>query len=359
VGKLVVEKGGFLLGITFNKLFLLLSMRWMMKIAINGFGRIGRLVFRIAFEKGIEIAAVNDVHGAKDAAYLLKYDSAHGRYDHKVSAKGDYLVVDGKKILVIREKDPLKLPWKKLGVDLVVEATGAFRDPKDAKMHLESGAKHVLISAPCKGNKPDLTVVVGVNDDNLKKEHKILSIASCTTNCLAPLVKVLDDAFGIDKGFMTTVHAYTSSQGVVDGSARKPERGRAAALNIIPTTTGATTAVLEVLPRMKGKLDGMALRVPVAVGSITDFTANLKKRTSVERVNTLFKKASSGKMKGIIEFNEKPLVSSDIVGNPHSAIFNAKETKVNGNMVKVLAWYDNEYGYSARVVDVIGLLSKF
>lgn len=329
-----------------------------MKIAINGFGRIGRLVFRIAFGEH-EIVALNDVHGSKDAAYLLKYDSVYGRYDKKVVAQGEYIVVDGKKVLVIQERDPLKLPWKKLGVDVVIESTGAFRNPDDARKHLEAGAKYVLVTAPCKDKKPDLTVVVGVNDDKLKKEHKIISVASCTTNCLAPLVKVLDDAFGIEKGFMTTVHAYTSSQGIVDSSARKPERGRAAALNIIPTTTGATTAVFEVLPDMKGKLDGMALRVPVPVGSITDLSVNVKKKTSVKEVNSLFKKVSKGNMKGIVEYNEKPLVSSDIIGNPHSAIFNANDTRVNGDLVKVLAWYDNEYGYSSRVVDVIGMLKRF
>jgi glyceraldehyde-3-phosphate dehydrogenase type I len=345
-----------------------------MKVAINGFGRIGRLFFRNAFPD-LDIVAVNDVHGAKDAEYLLKYDSVYGRYGKKVEKKGKDLIVGGKKVVVLSERDPGKLPWKKMGVDVVIEATGAFREPKDACRHNNAGAKYVVITAPCKGGKPDLTIVPGVNDDQLKtvlgrsfdrpgvigrkKEHRILSVASCTTNCLAPLVKVLDESFGLKNGFMTTVHAYTSSQGLVDGSAKKPARGRAAAVNIVPTTTGATDAVVEVLPGMKGKLDGMAIRVPVTAGSLTALTVNLNTKTTVKGINNVFKKISSGKMKGILEYSDEPLVSSDIVGNSHSAIFDSLDTQVNGEMVKVLAWYDNEFGYSCRVVDVVNMLKKW
>ncbi|MFH1425468.1 MAG: type I glyceraldehyde-3-phosphate dehydrogenase [archaeon] len=327
-----------------------------MKIAVNGFGRIGRLVTRIAFQRGLDVVAVNDVHGAEDAAYLLKYDSTYGLFGKKVRDKGNELIVGGKKVRVLQERDPLKLPWKELGVDVVVEATGVFTKNREGEKHLKAGAKYVLVTAPAE--KVDATIVCGVNDDKLEKKHKLISIASCTTNCLAPMLKILNEDFGIEKGFMTTVHAYTSSQGLVDESARNPERGRAGALNIIPTTTGAMTAVFCVLPEMKGKLEGMALRVPVPVGSITDLTVELKKKVSVKSVNDLFRKASKRKMKGIVEYNDKHLVSSDIVGNPHSCIFNPEETKVNGNMVKVLAWYDNEWGYSNRVVDVVEMLEK-
>lgn len=330
-----------------------------MRIAINGFGRIGRIVFRVALSRGIDVVAINDVHGVEDAVYLLKYDSVYGKFDRQVEHKGNEIIIGGKKIKVLKEREPLKLPWKQLKVDVVVEATGAFRNPKDAAMHNRAGAKYVLITAPTQENKPDITIVPGVNHQNLTKNHRIISVASCTTNCLAPLVKVLDDSFGIERAFMTTVHSYTSSQGLVDSSARKPARGRAAAFNIVTTTTGASEAVCEVLPKLKGKLDGMAIRVPVICGSITDLTAVVKRNTTVHSVNKIFKDASRKEMKGIIEYNEEPLVSSDIIGNPHSAVFNAGDTKVNQNLVKVLAWYDNELGYSSRVVDVIKMLKKW
>lgn len=330
-----------------------------MRVAINGFGRIGRSVFKAALERKINIVAINAVHGPQDAAYLLEHDSVYGPYNKKVQLRGKDLLVNKKKIKILAEREISKLPWKKLKIDVVIESTGAFRAPKDAKKHLKAGAKYVLITAPAKNGKPDLTIVPGVNSDKLKKEHKIISVASCTTNCLAPLVKVLNDNFGVEKGFMTTVHAYTSSQSLVDNSANKPTRGRAAAQNIVPTTTGATDAVTEVLPEMKGKLDGMALRVPVVDGSITDFVAKLSKKANTNQVNKAFEKAAKTNMKSVLAYNTAPLVSTDIIGNPSSAIFNAKDTKVNGDLVKVLAWYDNEYGYSCRVVDVIKMLKKW
>lgn len=329
-----------------------------MKVAINGFGRIGRAVLRAALEQDVDIAVINAVHGVEDAAYLLKHDSVYGSYSKKVSVAGKNLVIGKKKIKIIGERDLTKLPWKSLGVDVVVESTGAFRDPRESSKHLNSGAKYVLITAPAKKNKPDVTIVLGVNDKDLGTEKRIISIASCTTNCLAPLVKVLDDSFGVEVGFMTTVHAYTSSQSLVDNSAGKSTRGRAAAQNIVPTTTGATDAVTEVLPSMKGKLDGIALRVPVIDGSITDLVVKLKRKTSVREINSAFKFASK-KMRGVLQYNEDSLVSTDVIGNSHSVVFNANDTKVNGDLVKVLAWYDNEFGYSSRVVDVVKLLKKW
>ncbi|MBU0760427.1 MAG: type I glyceraldehyde-3-phosphate dehydrogenase [Nanoarchaeota archaeon] len=328
----------------------------MMNIAINGFGRIGRAIFKIALDKGLHIQAINHPKGPEDAAYLLKHDSVYGNYEKKVKPLKDAIQVGNKKIKILHERKPEKLPWKKLKVDVVVEATGAFRDPKDAAKHIKAGAKYVLLTAPAKEHKPDITIVPGVNHDQLKKSHKIISIASCTTNCLAPIVKILEDNFGIESAFMTTVHAYTSSQNLVDSSARKPVRGRAAALNIIPTTTGASEAVIEVMPELKGKIQGTAIRVPVACGSIIDLTAKLNKKTTAKEVNALFKKYSEGKMKTILSYTEEPLVSSDVIGTTYSAIFIPAETKVNKDLVKVLAWYDNEYGYSCRVVDVIGML---
>jgi len=327
-----------------------------MKIAINGFGRIGRAVFKIALEKGLDIVAINDLSSFENLIYLLKYDSVYGRYNKKIEVENGNLVIDRKKIKVIAEKDPSKLPWKKLGVDIVVESTGAFVKGRASEAHLKAGAKYVLVTAPIKEGKPDLTLVLGVNNNLLSKKTRLISVASCTTNCLAPLVKVLNDRFEIEKGFFTTIHAYTSSQSLVDISASKPMRGRAAALNIIPTTTGASEAVFEAIPEVKGKLSGMALRVPVACGSITDLTVKVKKKTSVEEVNKEFEKASKNKMKGILEYNAEPLVSSDIIGNPHSSILIPEETKVNENLVKVMAWYDNEWGYSNRVVDAIEML---
>jgi glyceraldehyde 3-phosphate dehydrogenase len=328
----------------------------MVKIAINGFGRIGRRVFVEALRKGVKVVAINDIHGVKDAEYLLKYDSVYGNYPGKVSVQGNNLIVDGKKIVVLNEREPENLPWKKLGVDVVIESTGVFRDREGAGKHLKAGSKNVIVSAPMKDGNSDITVVPGVNHDKLKKSHEIISVASCTTNCTAPVVKILDDAFGIKNAFLTTVHAYTSSQALVDGSHKKPRRGRAAALNLVPTSTGAATAVIEAIPKMKGKLDGMAIRAPVPCGSIIDLTVQLKKKAGVEKINEAFKKSAKGKFKGVLEYSEDELVSSDIIGNTHSSIFDSKLTQIQGDFVKVFAWYDNETGYSSRVVDVVKML---
>jgi len=327
----------------------------MVRIAINGFGRIGRAVFKLALENGINVVAINDLGDVKNLAYLLKYDTVYRNYDKKVSFRGNNLVVDGKEYEVYKEKDPGKLPWGKLNVDVVVESTGFFTDREGAEKHLKAGAKRVLISAPAKN--PDITVVKGVNDKELKKQ-KIISNASCTTNCFAPMVKVLDDAFGIKKGLMMTAHAYTSTQKILDGPNDKFRRGRAAAMSIIPTTTGAAKAIGEVIPKLKGKLDAIALRVPVVDGSITDFVAELKKNVTKEEVNDAFKKAANGKMKGILEYSEEELVSSDVIGNAHSCVIDGLCTMTVGNIVKVLGWYDNEYGYSCRMIDIIKVISK-
>jgi len=322
-----------------------------LKVAINGLGRIGRSVLKIALERGINIAAINDLTDIKTLVYLLKYDSVYGPYKARVEAGKDFIKINNKKIRIFSEIDPEKLPWKELGADFVVESTGLFKDREGAGKHLKAGAKRVFISAPAKN--PDVTIVIGVNENILRKQHKIISVASCTTNCLAPVVKVLDDSFGVKKGFMTTVHAYTTSQKLLDSPAKKLRRGRAAAENIVPTTSGATTAVTEVIPSLKGKLDGLAMRVPVASGSIVDFVAELKKPATKEQVNSAFKKAASGKMKGILDYTEDELVSSDIIGNTHSSIVDGLSTQVIGNSVKVLSWYDNEYGYSSRMVDML------
>ena len=325
----------------------------MVNIAINGFGRIGRQVFEIALKKGVNIVAINDLTDTKTLAHLLKYDSVYGRYPGEISFDKHHIIVNKKKIKVYAEPDPSKLPWKKLKVDVVAECTGFFADREGAKKHLKAGAKKVLISAPAKD--PDVTVVLGVNfKDYNKKKHKIISNASCTTNCIAQIVKVLNDEFGVLNGFMTTVHAYTVTQRLVDGPHKKDiRRGRAAAVNIVPTTTGATKAVVETIPELKDKLNGMAIRVPVVCGSICQFSAVLKKKTTPEEVNKAFKKAAQ-KLKGILEYSEEPLVSTDIIQNPHSCIFDTLTTQVvGGNTVNVCGWYDNEWGYSARMVDVM------
>tara|TARA_Y100000034_G_C6888847_1_gene408561 strand:+ start:1385 stop:2377 length:993 start_codon:yes stop_codon:yes gene_type:complete len=327
-----------------------------MKIGINGFGRIGRAVFKICLERGIDVVAINDLHGAEDAAYLLKYDSVYGRYNKKVSSGGDRLIVGGKKIKILNNMEPSKLGWKKLGVDLVVESTGQFTSIKDASAHIKAGAKRVVISAPCKG--PGKMIVLGVNDDLLKKDDKVVSVASCTTNCLAPISKVLDETFGIKSAFMTTDHAYTGTQSLIDGSHRDRRRGRSAALNIIPTSTGANKAVESVLPNLKGKLKGISMRVPVANGSIVDLVVQTKKKTTRAAVNSALRKAANGKMKGIVEYSEDELVSSDVIGNPSSAVVDSLSTETNGDLIKVLAWYDNEYGYSNRLVDIIQKIEK-
>ena len=325
------------------------------KIGINGFGRIGRLVFRSILERGaddFDIVAVNDLTDAETLAHLFKYDSVHGIYPGDVSAEGDELVVDGDRFKVFSEKDPSALPWGDLDCDVVVESTGVFRTREKAALHLQGGAKKVVISAPASG-EVDATIVLGVNDDTLTGDEEIVSNASCTTNCLAPMVKVLDDAFGVEKGFMTTVHAYTSDQRIQDAPHSDLRRARAAALSIIPTTTGAAKAVGLVLPELKGKLDGFALRVPTPDGSLTDFTAIVKREVTVEEVNAAFREAASGPLAGILEYSEAPLVSIDIVHNAHSCVFDAPSTMTDGTMVKIVGWYDNEWGYSNRTVDLV------
>ncbi len=328
------------------------------KIAINGFGRIGRLVFRSAMERGdIDVVQVNDLTDAKTLAHLLKYDSVHGIYDKDIKSEGDNIVVDGKKIHVSAEKDPAALPWGKLGVDVVVESTGVFRKRDQIAKHLEAGAKKVVLTVPAK-DEIDATIVLGVNDSDLKAEHKIVSNASCTTNCLAPVAKVLNDMFGIKRGVMTTIHAFTNDQSILDFPHKDLRRARTASMSIIPTTTGAAKAVGKVIPELNGKLDGMAMRVPTPDGSIVDLVAELGKEVTVEDINSAMKKAAEGELKGIMEYTEDPVVSVDIVGNSHSSIFDSQSTMVMGNMVKVLSWYDNEWGYSVRVVDLLVKMAK-
>lgn len=328
------------------------------KVGINGFGRIGKLVFRaLQGNKKFEVVSINDLLDLKSMAMLLKYDSVHGQYPVPVGTEGNKLVVGGKAIEVTAEKDPTKLAWGAKGVELVVESTGVFTDAEGMSKHLAAGAKKVLLSAPAKG-PIDATIVIGVNDKTLKPTDKLVSNASCTTNCLAPMVKVLNDNFGVEKGLMTTCHAYTNDQRLVDFIHKDLRRARAAALNIIPTTTGAAKAVGEVIPELKGKLTGLSLRVPVPDGSVTDFVAILKKKATVEEINAAMKKAAAGELKGILEYTEDPIVSSDVIGNEHSCIFDAPSTMVIDNMAKVLGWYDNEWGYSKRCVDVMQLMVK-
>jgi len=324
----------------------------MTKVAINGFGRIGRLSFRQLLTKdGFEICAINDLTSVETLAHLLKYDSIHGRFPGEVRVEGGHLVVNGKTIHVTAERDPAALPWGDLGCDVVVESTGVFRDPEGAGKHLTAGARKVVISAPAKGGVK--TVVLGVNDGVLTAEDTILSNASCTTNCLAPMAKVLNDSFGLEQGYITTIHAYTSDQRIQDAPHSDLRRARAAAMSMIPTTTGAAVAVGLVLPELKGKLDGVAVRVPTPTGSVTDLVATLSREVTAEEVNAAMKAAADGPMKGILEYTEDPIVSADIVGNPHSNIFDAGMTSAQGNMVKVFGWYDNEMGYSARVADLV------
>ena len=327
------------------------------KVGINGFGRIGRLVFRRCMELGgFDFVGINDLTDAKTLGHLLKYDSVHGRFNGTIKVDGNDLIVNGDRIKVTAEKDPKNLNWGKLETDVVIESTGVFRTKEACLAHINSGAKKVILTVPAKG-EIDATIVIGVNDKELKAKHQIISNASCTTNCLAPMVKVLNDTFGVERGFMTTIHAYTNDQRILDLPHSDLRRARSAAVSIIPTTTGAAKAVGIVIPELKGKLDGMAMRVPVPDGSITDFVAILNKETTVEEVNDAFKKASKGKLKGILEYTEDPIVSADIVGNSHSNIFDSLSTMVKGNMVKVVGWYDNEYGYSCRVVDLIKKLA--
>jgi glyceraldehyde 3-phosphate dehydrogenase len=328
-----------------------------MKIGINGFGRIGRNFYRATIDHpDIDIVAVNDITDAKTLAHLLKYDSVHGILD-SVESGSDWISVQGKKFDVLSERDPAQLPWSDYKVDCVVESTGLFRDRENASKHLTAGAGKVLISAPAKN--PDVTLVLGVNDDMYDPgTHRIISNASCTTNCLAPVAKVINDAFRIQKGHMTTVHAYTNDQRLLDLQHKDLRRARSAATNIIPTTTGAAKAIGVVLPELDGKLNGMAMRVPVADGSIVDLVMTVEKEASTDDVNEAFRRAASGPLKGILQYTEEPLVSADIIHNPHSAILDGQLTSSHGNLVKVLAWYDNEWGYSQRLADVLEMIAE-
>ncbi len=329
------------------------------KVAINGFGRIGRLVYRaMANDPDLEVVAVNDLGDIPTMAHLLKYDSVHRRAFEEIVVVEDGMIVDGHKVIVLSERDPKDLPWKELGVDIVVESTGFFTDGEKAKAHLEAGAKKVIISAP--GKNVDATIVMGVNDDTYNKEtDNIVSNASCTTNCLAPFAKVLLDTFGIKRGFMNTIHAYTNDQKILDLPHKDLRRARAAAMSMIPTTTGAARAVALVLPDLKGKLDGFATRVPTPDGSMVDLTVELERNATVDEINAAMKKAADGPMKGILEYTDDPLVSIDIVGNPASSVFDSGLTMVlggDGNFVKCISWYDNEWGYSNRVKDLAKIM---
>lgn len=333
-----------------------------MRLAINGFGRIGRVFLRATleneeFQRNFEIVAINDLSKPQTLAHLLKYDSVFGILKRQISATDNSITIDGKEIRVLSERDPAKLPWKDLGVDYVLESTGVFRDREGASKHLQAGAKRVLISAPAK--QPDITLVLGVNNEFYDPaKHKIISNASCTTNSFAPMVKVLHQNFGIKRGFMTTCHAVTNDQRILDLIHKDMRRARAALLSIIPTTTGAAKAIGEVVPELKGKLDAVSLRVPVADGSITDFVAEVKRETTVEEVNNAFKRAADSELKGILEYTEEPLVSQDIIGNPHSCIIDGLSTKVIGSTVKIFGWYDNEWGYSNRLIDLFNFMCK-
>ena len=328
----------------------------MKKVAINGFGRIGRLTLReLLTKKNVEVVAINDLTDAHTLAHLFKYDSNQGRFDGEVSYEGTHtLIVNGKSIKLFTERDPANLPWKELGVDVVAECTGVFRDAESAGKHLTAGAKRVIISAPAKGNIR--TVVIGVNEDTITDEDKIISNASCTTNCLAPIAMILDKEFGIQKGYINTIHAYTADQNLMDAPHSDLRRARAAAQSIIPTSTGAASAVGLVLPNLKGKLAGMATRVPVAVGSLTDLVVILNRDVTAQEVNEAIKKAAEGSLKGIVEYTEDPIVSCDIIGNRNSSIFDSEITSANGNLVKVVAWYDNEYGYASRTADLVAMV---
>ena len=322
------------------------------RIAINGFGRIGRMSFRILEERNdVEVVGINDLTDVKTLAHLLRFDSVHGKFSGKVEVVNGDLQVNGRMIKVSAERNPLNLPWKELIVDSVIESTGAFRTKENAWSHIDAGAKKVVISAPASGDLK--TIVLGVNEDILEDSDVIISSASCTTNCLAPLVKVLDDSFGLERGFITTVHSYTADQRLQDSPHSDLRRARAAAVNIIPTSTGAAVAVGLVLPQLAGKLDGVAVRVPTPTGSITDLTAVLKQDVTIEQVNEAMRAAANGAMNGILCYSEDPLVSSDIVGNPHSCIFDSDLTRTSKNVVKLFGWYDNETGYANRVVDLV------
>ncbi len=330
------------------------------KIGINGFGRIGRNFLRAAKQKGVDwdFVAVNDITDAKTLAHLLKYDSVLGTFQNEVAVSENGITVDGDEIKVLAQRDPATLPWGDLGVRIVIESTGLFTKREDAEKHIAAGAEKVIISAPAKGE--DFTVVLGVNDDQYDPaKHNIISNASCTTNCVAPMAKVLDDAFGIELGFMTTIHAYTNDQNILDLPHKDLRRARAAAINIIPTTTGAAKATGLVLPQLKGKMDGMAMRVPVPDGSVTDLVATLSKAATVEEINAAFRKAAeSGPLAGKLVYSEDPIVSSDIIGTQASCTFDALSTMVMGNVTKIIGWYDNEWGYSCRLIDLVGLVAS-
>jgi glyceraldehyde 3-phosphate dehydrogenase len=329
------------------------------KVGINGFGRIGRNFYRAALAQGadIEVVAVNDLTDNKTLAHLLKYDSILGRFPEDVSYDDENIIVGGRKIRVLEERDPAALPWKELGAEIVLESTGFFTDATKAKAHLDGGAQKVIISAPAKNE--DVTVVLGANEgDYDAAAHHIISMASCTTNCLAPMAKVLNDTFTIERGLMTTIHAYTGDQNLLDGPHRDLRRARSAALSIVPTSTGAAKAISLVLPELTGKLDGFALRVPIPTGSATDLTVTVSRDTTVEEVNAAFKAAADGAWKGYLTYTEDEIVSADIVTDPSSCTFDAKLTKVIGNQVKIIGWYDNEWGYSCRLVDLVGLVGR-
>ncbi len=327
----------------------------MVRVAINGFGRIGRMFMRAGInDPEIEFVAVNDLTDNKTLAHLFKYDSVHRKFEGTVDSNDYALIINGKEIKAFAEREPENLPWADLNVDVVIESTGFFRTKELAEKHLKAGAKKVMISAPAKGDTPVKTIVIGVNEGDYDKENDhVISNASCTTNCLAPMAKVLNDSFGIEKGFMTTVHSYTGDQGLVDGPHKDKRRARSAAINIVPTTTGAAKAVGLVIPELNGKLNGIAMRVPTPDGSITDFVALLKRDVSTDEVNAAMRDAANGHLKGILEYSEEPLVSVDIIDNPHSSIFDSGQTLVSGNMVKAVSWYDNEWGYSCRMVDLV------
>jgi len=329
------------------------------KVGINGFGRIGRNVFKIIEKRDdMEVVSINDLTDAKTLAHLLKYDSVHGKFDGTVAAKENSIIVNGREIQITSIKSPAELGWGKLGVDVVIESTGVFRKKEQIAQHIAAGAKKVILTVPSK-DEIDNMIVLGVNNKDLKESDKIVSNASCTTNCLAPMIKVLNDNFGLKYGLMTTVHAYTNDQMILDLPHSDLRRARAAAESIIPTTTGAAAAVGKIIPELKGKLNGMAMRVPVKDGSVVDFVGELKKEVSIDEINAAMKKAALGEMKGILEYTEDPIVSVDIIGNSHSCIFDSLSTMtINKTMVKVIGWYDNEWGYSNRVVDLIDLMAK-
>jgi glyceraldehyde 3-phosphate dehydrogenase len=335
----------------------------MVNVAINGFGRIGRMVFKAGLDDPeINFVVINDLTDTKTLAHLLKYDSVQGNFPGLVDSTPDSLVVNGKNVRVVSEKDPSKLPWKQFSVDIVVESTGRFTRRKDAMVHITAGAKKILVSAPCKcdaGELPVKTIVKGVNEHEMKKEDIIVSNASCTTNCLAPMAKVINDNFGIERGMMTTIHAYTADQRLVDAPHEDLRRARSAALSIIPTSTGAAKAIGEVIPGLKGKMDGFSARVPVPAGSLTDLTVVTKRDVTKEEVNSLFRSVSNFHLKGVLQYCEDPIVSADIVSNPHSCIFDPALTDVvDKRMLKVVGWYDNEWGYSNRMIDLIKLMAK-